>query len=117
MMKWQSRALVATGVLLILGLADYPGQDLLHDIPGFRLLVRAAALCGLLAAAVPGAITLGQIFLTGRLAFGVRAGLTYVLLAVVLLVWPGLFVIPHMVRLDVKRLLGVEPEDTPSSPA
>ena len=34
-----------------------------------------------------------------------------------LLFWPGLFVIPHMVRLDVKRLLGVESDDAQEGPA
>ena len=66
-----------------------------------------------------GIATLWHIFRTGRMAFGVRAGLVYAALAAVLLFWPGLFVIPHMVRLDVKRLLGVDLDspggDTPPS--
>lgn len=55
------------------------------------------------------AAALWQIFRTGRRAFGTWSGLVYAGLAVVLSPWPGLYVVPHMVRLDVKRLLGVEP--------
>jgi hypothetical protein len=59
-----------------------------------------------------GAILLWHIFRTGQAAFGASSGVVYVLIAVALAFWPGLFVVPHMIRLDVKRLCGVDP-DTP----
>jgi hypothetical protein len=56
-------------------------------------------------------ITLWFIFRAGQLAFGTGSGMVYLLLAVVLCWWPGLFVIPHMIRLDIRRLHGVGLDD------
>src|SRR5262245_58715483 len=111
MMRWQSRALAPVPVLHALAIAQFPAGEWLDASPALRLLFLGAALGALPAAVVLGAITLWHIFQAGRMAFGVRAGLIYAFLAVALLFWPGLFAIPHMVRLDVKRLLGGEPED------
>jgi hypothetical protein len=54
-------------------------------------------------------VTLWHIFWAGKMAFGAWSGLVYTWLGLVLSPWPGLYVIPHMVRLDARRLLGVEP--------
>lgn len=82
------------------------------------LTLHIAFLCALVTAviavhaiAVFWVVTLWHIFWAGQMAFGTGSGLVYLLLACVLLPWPGLYVIPHMLRLDVKRLLDVEPMD------
>jgi hypothetical protein len=62
-----------------------------------------------------GVIVLWHTYRTAKTAFGKSSAIIYVLLAVALAFFPGLFVIPHMVRLDVKRLRGVEP-DEPAEP-
>jgi hypothetical protein len=116
MMRWQSRALVSVAILLMLALA-LAAADLLRASPPLILLATLATLCALYAATVLGVITLWQIFQAGRLAFGVRSGLIYALLAVLLPFWPGLYVIPHMVRLDIRRLLGVQADDLGEGPA
>jgi hypothetical protein len=117
MMRWQSRSLVPVGILLVLAFLRMGARDLLGSSSALQVLFGIAMLCALLAAVLFGMITLWHIFQAGRIAFGVRAGLTYALLAVVLLFWPGLFVIPHMIRLDVKRHFGAEADDGQEGPA
>jgi hypothetical protein len=118
MMRWQSRALVPAATFLMLAYALLAAEDLLAASPAVRLLLEVATLGALFPALVLWAITLWHVFHAGRLAFGVGSGLIYTFLAVTLLLWPGLFLIPHMVRLDAKRLVGVEPpEEEPAGPA
>jgi hypothetical protein len=112
LMTWQSRALVPAAILVVSAHAQLIADGLIGANRALGVLLVLATACALLAAVALGAITVWHIFQTGRMAFGVGSGQVYTLLAVGLLFWPGLFVIPHMVRLDVERLLGNEAEET-----
>jgi hypothetical protein len=108
MVRWQNRGLFAFGLFVVVS-----------------CLTKASALCGpaaapvtaclLLASAVASVPTFvlwlalsGYIFQTAKTAFGVGSGLVYVLLHLTLSPWPGMYAIPHMLRLDIQRLRGVE---------
>jgi hypothetical protein len=125
MMRWHGLASYPTFALALSGFAwvavslgrywtNYVGLvavvgDLILFILGLISFVAATAI------GVCWAVTMWHIFWAGKMAFGVWCGLAYTWLAFVLSPWPGLYVIPHMVRLDVKRLLGVEPAVTEGS--
>jgi hypothetical protein len=137
LMKWQSRTTTAVAVLMALAAAEIAVRDEVAPAFGLRHALAVGTLGALSTAAVLGGMTLWQIFTAGRMAFGIgsglaytllpvglllfgvqfrlsgRQGLSYTLLAIALLSWPGLFLIPHMLRLDVRRLLGVEVEEKP----
>jgi hypothetical protein len=121
MMKWQARALVPVGLLVSLffvqalfAQAGYPRSAVMGilDVVVFVIFVWAG---------IFSLITLARALAAGRLAFGVPAALGYAALTVLLLLlasvflgssllfWQGVFVIPHMVRLDIQRLQGPEP--------
>jgi hypothetical protein len=111
LMAWQARALVWVGAVLIL----FCVQQAI-DLLGYQGTWAAGALTAVfwivvLPTVVLCLITLWFIFRTGQLAFGTGSGIVYLLLTVVLFWWPGLFVIPHMIRLDIKRLRGVGLDD------
>jgi hypothetical protein len=72
-----------------------------------RMMQWQARASSVLVAAISVFIEMWHVFQAGRLAFGIWSGLVYASLTWVL---PGPFVIPHMVRLDVKRLLDLEPQ-------
>jgi hypothetical protein len=80
-----------------------PAADLALVVLGLLSAVFALAL------GVCWVAALWHIFWAGTMAFGAWSGLVYAWLGFVLSPWPGLYIIPHMVRLDAKRLLGVEP--------
>jgi hypothetical protein len=109
LVRWQSWGLFAFGIFLVVS-----------------CLTQASELCGPAAAPVTGCLILssaaaslptfvmwpalaGFIFQTAKTAFGVGSALVYVLLHLLLFPWPGIYVIPHMLRLDIRRLRGVEP--------
>ena len=116
MMKWQSRSLAPVVVLLTLALVQIAAKNLLETSTNLTLLLRMATLCALLVAIVLGAIAVWHIFQAGRMAFGLLSGLIYAVLTIALPFWPGLFVIPHMVRLDIQRHFGVEPDSGETRP-
>jgi hypothetical protein len=111
LLRWQSWALPLVGVLLILGSVHLALALLgLAGTPG-ALLLRLVLVLVALAAVALYLVLLGSVFRTGQAAFGTGAGLVYVVLGALLFLWPGVFVIPHMLRLDIRRQLGVEPDD------
>jgi hypothetical protein len=116
LLRWQSRALPLAGALLVLGCVHQAAALLgLAGTPGGLFLRLALALVALAALALWLAL-LGFVFRTGQAAFGTGAALVYLVLAALLFLWPGLYVIPHMLRLDIRRLHGVEPEGGPEPP-
>jgi hypothetical protein len=112
MMKWHGRASSVLAVYLLLLFAPDALRHILQedvsvlrtDSPLTILLVIAAGLA-FVAATIVVLIEMWHVFQAGRLAFGIWSGVIYASLTWVL---PGPFVIPHMVRLDVKRLLDLE---------
>jgi hypothetical protein len=127
MMWWHGLASYPTVALSLSGLAwtafslGFAGSPY-RGVPATvgDLIVLVAGLISLVAAGAIGVcwvVALWHIFWAGKMAFGVWCGLVYSWLALVLSPWPGLYVIPHMVRLDVRRLLGVEPEVPSASTA
>lgn len=121
MMWWQGLAeypvvamLLAATAMLGLDLAESWGSQVGLVSPVFALGFWVAGLAGVVAAlaiALCWLTALWYVFRAGQAAFGVWSGLVYASLGFLLSPWPGLCVIPHMVRLDVQRLLGVEPAD------
>jgi hypothetical protein len=110
LLRWQARALPPVGALLVLGSAHQTLALLgLAGTPGALLLRLGLALLALAAVALWLAL-LGFVFRTGQAAFGTGAALVYLLLGALLFLWPGVYVTPHMLRLDIRRLHGVEPE-------
>ncbi len=126
---WQARALVPVGALLLLACVQ---QAIV--LLGYRAewILRIVSWIVVLPTVVLWLITIWFVFRTGQTAFGTGSGIVYLLLAVVLFLWPelfvirranmgidfplfdvvlflwpGLFVIPHMIQLDIKRLHGV----------
>jgi hypothetical protein len=108
MVRWQNRGLFAFGLFFVVS-----------------CFAQASALCGPAAAPVTACLLVasaaaslptfvlwltlsGFIFHTAKTAFGVGSALVYVLLHLALWPWPGMFAIPHMLRLDIQRLRGVE---------
>jgi hypothetical protein len=112
MMKWQTRASSAIAVYLFLLFAPavirhilQPEADIFHPDSPLTMLFGIATGLALFVAAIIVFIEMWHVFQAGRLALGIWSGLIYASLTWVL---PGPFVIPHMVRLDVKRLLDLE---------
>src|ERR1700722_15862213 len=110
MMTWRARAIVPTVLLLALGLI--PRAVRLGD--ALALACGVASLAVLLWAVPLWLILVGAIFRTGQTAFGVPAGLGYAVLAVVLTFCfgVGVFIIPPMVRADIRRLHGGSAENS-----
>src|SRR5262249_3582970 len=111
MMRWHRRTVIAVAALLVFAL----GRFFAPALPELRVVVGLGLLTALLATVCLGLITVGHVFLAGRGAFGTGAGLGYVLLAVVFF-WMGPFIVPHMVRLDVKRLHEIDVDDPDLGP-
>jgi hypothetical protein len=113
-MKWHSRACSALAAYLFLFFAPaamghiLPDADILRPDSPLTMLFGIATGLAFFVATIIGFIEMWHVFQAGRLAFGVWSGLIYASLTWVL---PGPFVIPHMVRLDVKRLLDLELQD------
>jgi hypothetical protein len=118
MVKWQSRTLAGLALVVLLFLirialeyipqADVPLAPLFALVPVCVLL--AAFVAGV-TTVVAGVILVCQIFRVAYLAFGIWSALMYTGLMLTLtscLFLPGLFVVPQMVRLDVKRSLGID---------
>jgi hypothetical protein len=118
MMKWQYRTLTGLAVVLLLDVTLNAVRSIPEANAALGMLILLVGVCVLLAAIVAGVLTfvaggilLCQIFRVGYTAFGIWSALVYTGLTFLLtfcLIWPGLFVIPQMVRLDVKRALGVD---------
>src|SRR5262245_61554307 len=110
MMTWRSRVIIPTILLLGLGILGVP----------FRLSQGLSTVLGLIELAlllwaVPfWLILIGAIFRTGQIAFGFPAGFAYAALALVLTFFFGIgvFVVPLMLRADVRRLLGIARENS-----
>jgi membrane protease YdiL (CAAX protease family) len=120
--KWQKWAILPIGLLLLLwGAQRY---FIVNGLDDGRAFVNTASRLVLLGAVVPWLATLGLIYRTGRIAFGMASGLFYLLLALLLVVapcylyayqakefpgfvlvlsWPGFFIIPIMLQLDIAR--------------
>jgi hypothetical protein len=111
MMAWRARAAVPLTLLAFLWLLRVvlARMDLYGPTVGFLLGA------GTLLTALPGLlclpIALWTIYRAGQEAFGVRAGLGYLALAVLLAGLPGILIVPEMIRSDVERLLGGPKED------
>jgi hypothetical protein len=60
-------------------------------------------------------VALGCIFLAGASAFGPWSGTKYTLLAVLLLLLPGIYLVPALIRLDVQRQ-GRSPNENSEGP-
>ena len=113
MMKWQSRTLTGLALLILLVLAQSVIRKFREGNAALGMPFALVYIGVLFATVVAGVILLYQVFQAGRLAFGywsafVYTGLTFIL--TFCLIWPGIFVIPHMIRLDVKRSLNVDLE-------
>jgi hypothetical protein len=120
-MKWQAWSVLPIAVLLFLVclilFLQQPGVMSERDAwPVIRVL-RSLTLVAWLPVLGCGAVVLWHTFRTARRAFGVWAGLGYVLLAILLAVFlplpaagiaVGILVVPHMVRLDIKLLIDEE---------
>jgi len=104
MMKWRTRALPVIVLLLGLNLLELANLPIAALSPLLGLL----SLIVLLPAAVLILMVWAMIFQAGWSAFGWPAGLGYTVIAVLLtpLFGLGIFVVPDMIRLDVRRLLG-----------
>lgn len=113
MMTWRARAIVPTVLLLALGLISMAVR--LED--GLAVALGLVSLVVLFWAVPLWIILVGAVFRTGQRAFGAGAGLVYAVLTVVLMVLfgAGVFVIPLMVRADIRRLHGgpLENNDQP----
>ena len=118
MMWWQGLVIYPAMVLVLAVAAAAASHQVAQsgqDEPVALVAVLAGLAAQILAAGAMLAmlgfwiVTLWHIFRAGQMGFGVWSGLVYTWLAFVLSPWPGVYVIPHMLRLDVKRLLGVEP--------
>jgi hypothetical protein len=118
MLRWQDRGMTALGALLLLGCADLAAALCdLADTP-VAMLLRFGVAIAWLATVALWLVVVGFVFRTGQVAFGTGPGLGYLLLGLLLWPWPGLYVVPHMVRLDVQRLRGVgtSTDGDPSGP-
>ena len=124
MMRWHSRAvtIVSWQLLLLTLYLVVPGAIYQMNAVPIRDVVWSERIlfCGLLAIWVIlllcGLMIVWQVFLSGWMAFGTRSGLGYAVLTTLLLWGPGMFLIPHMVRLDIQRLLGAEPSNIDALP-
>jgi len=104
MMTWRAWAMVPTVLPLALGFL--PLAISLGD--GLSAAVRVVSLAVLLWAVPLWLALVGAVFRTGQRAFGLRAGVGYAVLTLVLtfLFGLGVFTVPLMVRADIQRLLG-----------
>jgi hypothetical protein len=126
MMWWQDLS-AYPGVALLLAATAATAAELIRDWSGLAepdrgliILWRLGAIiigfvCAL-ALVVCWLITLWHIYWAGKLAFGVRSAVIYTGLALILLPWPGLYVIPHMIRLDAGRPPSAEPDEPEDDP-
>ncbi len=110
MMAWQQRTvppvfLLATCVVLhrLLLQTDLKGNLILESLLGVALLGT------LLWAVVCSLFTLGHVYTTAQAAFGGSAGIAYIAVALVLLLLPGVLLVPLMVRSDISRYDGDAP--------
>jgi membrane protease YdiL (CAAX protease family) len=105
-------ALVAKGAATVLELADErfgPGSPAASAAELGLVAAFVISVASAVAILLCWVVTLCCIFQAGRTAFGLWSGCVYAGMGFVLAPFPGLYVIPHMVRLDVERLLGVQP--------
>jgi hypothetical protein len=90
-------------------ITDKAGRDLTRyrvvnlDLTRYREVQRSKHACAQAGSLWGNPFRVGQ---DGDLATVLRR----TLLGFALSPWPGLYIIPHLVRLDARRLLGVEPE-------
>ena len=111
MMWWAAAVYYPAGALALLALGSAVADRAGVYGESADSVLAALAVAAAVATLICWVIALWQIFWAGQMAFGAWSGVVYTGLAAVLFLWPGMYVIPHMVRLDIHRLRGTESPD------